>query len=447
MPRILVIDDNETVCQALDVLFSIHNMETLSAYTPQDGLRFLQENPVDLVIQDMNFSEDTTSGEEGKKLFSDIRAVDPDMPIILLTAWGDLEMAVELVRSGAADYLTKPWDDDKLVITISNLLDLKESSERSLKESRKLRSQAAKLEESFDLCGFIYASTEMHNLLRMATQVAASNLPVLITGPSGTGKSKLAEVIQRNSIVKDGPFISVNAGALPSELIEAELFGNEAGAYTGATKSREGRFEAADKGTLFLDEIGTLPANGQVKLLRILESGEFEKLGSSKTRKVDVRIISATNADLKQAIRDNTFREDLFYRLNVIELRMPALSERPDDILPLAYHFLEDGYALTDDACRALCNYSWPGNIRELQNALQRAMLICSDKQVTASDLNLPVEARSQSTNSLHPVDITADEITELLSQYRNNISQVAKQLGLSRQALYRRMDKLGIER
>jgi len=447
MPRILVIDDNETVCTALDVLFSLNNIDVSIALSPEEGLEKLKDTSIGLVIQDMNFRNDTTSGEEGIKLFADIRKLQPDMPIILLTAWGDLETAVELVRSGAADYMTKPWNDDKLSITVSNLLDLHETTVIYRNNQQKHQTKKNKLQADFELCELIYESDEMHQLLSIATQIAASDVPILITGPNGSGKNKLAEIIQKNSSVCDGPFVSVNAGALPAELIEAELFGNEVGAYTGATKARQGRFETADGGTLFLDEIGTLTANGQIKLLRILESGEFERLGSSKTKKVSVRIISATNADLKQAIVDKVFREDLYYRLNVIELKVPALAERKDDIIPLACFFLKEQFELSELSNQALMLHDWPGNVRELQNAIQRAMLLCSDNIVEPIHLGLEHIALNTSNIDKPSSDISKEDIQQALSAYRNNISQVSKKLGLSRQALYRRMDKLGLKR
>ncbi|MFI4968951.1 MAG: sigma-54 interaction domain-containing protein, partial [Lysobacterales bacterium] len=272
------------------------------------------------------------------------------------------------------------------------------------------------------------------------------SIPVLITGPTDAGKERIAEIIQANSAVRDGPFVTVNCGALPSELIEAELFGAEPGAYTGASnKAREGRFEIADGGTLFLDEIGNLPLAGQTKLLRVLESGQFERLGSSRTRKVKVRVISATNADVAAMIRDGRFREDLYYRLNVIELRLPPLAERSEDILPLAEHFL-DGAAVLDDSARsALAGHAWPGNVRELKNAIQRAALLCQGGVIGARDLGL-VAARGSNGRVAAEAEPDREMIEAALKKACGVISQAAAELGLSRQALYRRMGKLGIE-
>jgi transcriptional regulator with PAS, ATPase and Fis domain len=281
--------------------------------------------------------------------------------------------------------------------------------------------------------------------LSLAGQVARSDLPVLITGPNGAGKDRLAQIVHANSMVRDKAFVAVNCGALPSELVEAELFGADAGAYTGATKAREGRFELADGGTLFLDEIGTLPLSGQVKLLRVLESGEFERLGSGRTRKVKVRVISATNADLKAMIRAGTFREDLYYRLNVIDVNVPALAERTDDILPLAAHFIAGRATLGDGAREALLNYAWPGNVRELKNAIERASLLAGEGgTIVPGQMNLPhheiapVGARNLDEPSQAAVETA-------LRNANGVISRAAQALGLSRQALYRRMERYGI--
>jgi DNA-binding NtrC family response regulator len=441
MRSVLVIDDNPAVATALDVLFSLREIRTFKALTPEEGLAVLARERVDLVVQDMNFHADTTSGEDGIALFHAIRASHPDLPIILLTGWTHLETAVELVKAGAADYQSKPWDDRKLAATVENLLELSESSREVRRYKRERQATRADLHERFDLRGIIFASTAMERLIELACQVARADVPVLITGPNGAGKERIAEIIQANSAVKTGPFVTVNCGALPSELIEAELFGAEAGAYTGAGKAREGRFEAADGGTLFLDEIGNLPPSGQMKLLRVLETGQFERLGSSKTRQVKVRLISATNADLSALLRAGQFREDLYYRLNVIELKLAALAARPDDILPLAEAFLEGAAILNPDAAEALVAHNWPGNVRELKNSIQRARLLCRDGRITPADLGLiaPIAARSAADEP------DRDAIEGALLRSRGVISQAASDLGLSRQALYRRLEKLGI--
>ncbi len=440
MPTVLVIDDNPAVATALEVLFSLRELRTLAADSPAAGLAVLAREPVDVVIQDMNFRADTTSGAEGVALFRAIRAKFPDLPVILLTAWTQLESAVELVKAGAADYLAKPWDDTKLLTAVHNLIELsqtrRELARRRADESRR----KTELEQRYDLRDAVFADPAMERVVALACQVARADVPVLITGPNGAGKDKLAEIIQANSAVRTGPFVTLNCGALPSELLEAELFGAEVGAYTGATRAREGKFESADTGTLFLDEIGNLSPNGQMKLLRVLETGRFERLGSNKERQVAVRVISATNADLHAMIRAGTFREDLYYRLNTIEIRVPPLAERVDDILPLAKHFLESGKRLSADARDALRRHAWPGNVRELKNALQRAALLAQGDEITAADLALSGAAPA-------PSEPDRSTIEAALARAGGVVAQAAAELGLSRQALYRRMEKLSIPR
>jgi DNA-binding NtrC family response regulator len=442
MSTVLIIDDNTAVAIALDVLFSLRDIETLHAASPAAGFALLEQAQVDLVIQDMNFSADTTSGEEGVALFGAIRQRHPDLPVILLTAWTHLDAAVDLIKAGAADYLAKPWSDQRLLASVANLIELGQAN-RALRQrvTRELR-QRRELEQRFDLRGLVWADPATERLLSMACQVARSDVPVLLTGPNGAGKERVAEIIQRNSAVKDGPFVILNCGALPSELIEAELFGAEAGAYTGASKAREGKFEAADGGTLFLDEIGNLPAAGQMKLLRVLETGRFERLGSNRERQVRVRIISATNADLPAMIRVGGFREDLYYRLNVIELRLPALAERPGDILALAEHFLGGGKSLDASAQRALQQHGWPGNVRELKNVMQRAGLLAAGDVIKAADLGLP--AANVARVDAEP---DRDAIETSLARAGGVVARAATELGLSRQALYRRMERLGINK
>ena len=452
MPTLLVIDDNAGVRTALDVLFDLHGLTVLGAEGPEDGLALLDAHPIDLVLQDMNFTADTTSGEEGIALFHEIRRRHPDMPVILLTAWTQVETAVSLMKSGAADYLGKPWDDHKLLASVRNLLELSDTRRALQQLAGADRRRRAGLDGRFELRGIVYADPAMERVLQVATQVAGADVPVLITGPNGSGKEKIADVLQANSAVRSGPFVTLNCGALPSELIEAELFGADAGAYTGATKAREGKFEAADGGTLFLDEIGNLPAAGQMKLLRVLETGRFERLGSNRERQVKVRVISATNADLAAMIRDGRFREDLYYRLNLIELRVPPLAERPLDVIPLAEHFLAgSGKTLDDGARRALRAHAWPGNVRELKNTIARAALLSSSPTITSNDLGLPAFATGAAARG-NDAPMDADEpdrasIEAALKRHRGVLAQAAAELGLSRQALYRRLERLGIDR
>lgn len=455
--KVLIVDDNRGIRTALSTLFEIHGMPVVTVGSPERALEAISTDNIGVVVQDMNFTQDTTGGEEGIRLFREIHERDPDLPVLLMTAWTSLETAVRLVKEGAEDYFGKPWDDDKLINSVRKLLGV-----RSLRlENRRLRASddraRRQLAEKFDLCGIVYESRAMQQLLALATSVAQSDAAILITGPNGAGKEKIAEVIVANSRRKERPFVPVNAGGLPDELLEAELFGAEAGAYTGAKSRREGRFEAAHGGTLFLDELGNLSLKGQMKLLRVLQTGEFERLGSNRTQKVDVRLLSATNSDLKRDIEKGSFREDLYFRLAVIELHVPALRERQDDILPLAGAFLPQ-FPATDGSQRylgtaareALLDYDWPGNVRELQNRIQRATLVSQSPEITPADLGLDdadVGAPPSSVGSEQRGDRTDEalEIEEALQRARGVISRAAADLGMSRQALYRRMARLGI--
>ena len=448
MNTVLVIDDNAGVTAALALLFSLHDIHTLSAASPDEGLAVLDRQPVDLVIQDMNFQRDTTSGDEGRALFADIRARHPDLPVVLLTAWTDLAAAVALVKAGAADYLGKPWDDAKLLATVKNLLELGAATRQLQQQARARRRRLDELQARYRLEGLVFADAATERVVALACQVARADVPVLITGPSGAGKERIAAIIQANSAVRDGPFVTLNCGALPAELLEAELFGAEAGAYTGAAKARAGRFEAADGGTLFLDEIGNLPLSGQMKLLRVLETGRFARLGASHEQQVRVRVISATNADLPAMIADGRFREDLYYRLNLIELRLPPLRERPDDIVPLARAFLGEAHHLADDAADALQRHDWPGNVRELKNTMQRVALLQPAGRVSALQLALPARRLAPAM----PLPRAGDEpdrtaIVAALARADGVVAQAAAELGLSRQALYRRLERFGIVR
>lgn len=484
MDTILIVDDNHAICQALGLMLELNGYRVLSCHTPEEALGVLTTQEVDLVIQDMNFTRDTTSGEEGRQLFYALREQQADLPIILMTAWTQLETAVELVKAGAADYMGKPWDDAKVLNSITNLIALYKLSRANHRLERVNHQRQVAIADA-NLCGIVFGSGAMQRCIDLALQLARSDVSVLITGPNGAGKDKLADILHANSPLKNKPFIKVNVGALPMDLLEAELFGAEAGAFTGATKARIGRFEAADGGTLFLDEIGNLPLSGQVKLLRVLQTGEFERLGSHKTQKVKVRVISATNADLAQDIAEGRFREDLFYRLNVIELALPPLNQRTDDILPLVQHFIGSDFSLSKPALQALLHHRWPGNVRELENACKRAVLLAQGHVLTETDFGLaPVARAIKSSSSVsavseprqfdpqpemgeqyskpvyasasipantafsnESVDVSREEIEAALSLHKGVIARVAKSLGLSRQALYRRMDKFGLDK
>jgi DNA-binding NtrC family response regulator len=431
MSKVLIVEDQPAVANALRVLFDLHDVPTVLASSADAAMRLVERGEAGLVVQDMNFSPGQTAGEEGIALFRRMRAVDPEMPILLMTAWTSLETAVQLVKEGAVDYMAKPWDDEKLVATVRALLrarELRSVEERERRERARSRS------------GIIYVSESMHRVVSLAVQIAPSDVPVLITGPNGAGKEKIAEIIHSNSRRRTKPLVKVNAGAIPDELIESELFGAEPGAFTGSTRLRIGRFETANGGTLFLDEIGNLSAAGQMKLLRVLQTGEFERLGSSETRKVDVRVLCATNADVHQLIARGAFREDLYFRIAVVEIAVPPLRQRREDVLPLAETFL-GGRPMDAAAQAALLGHEWPGNVRELQNRVQRAMALNTGGTITAADLGFgPAgEARAEE------VPLERMQIETALLNASGSVSRAAEALGLSRQALYRRMEKLGI--
>lgn len=445
MYKVLIIDDNPGVGSALRVLFNVYDIESEVVLTPQAGLtRLLEDDSIGLVVQDMNFTRDTTSGEEGVVLFNEIRLLAPDMPVVIMTAWTQLESCVTLVQAGAADYIAKPWDDEKLIATVKNLLELRELQQQQLEYAQSLNEEKRQLEQRGDLCGFVYQSRSVQMILDMALRVAPAEIPILITGPNGSGKEKIAEIVQANSRVKEGPFIKVNVAALPADLIEAELFGAEVGAYTGATKLRIGRFEAADGGTLFLDELGNLSLSGQMKLLRVLQTGEFERLGSHETRRCKVRIISATNANLAQEIVAGRFREDLFYRLNVIEIKLPPLSERKEDVLPLLNFFLGKERYVASDVAKKLQGYTWPGNVRELENVVQRAKLLSEEKSIPFDAFGITLAEDGPERKRL-VVEPDKSMIVSALKDNQGVIAHAARQLGLSRQALYRRMEKFDL--
>lgn len=441
MEKILIVDDNPAILEALSLLLEIHDYHVVTTKTQREALQIVQYQRIALVIQDMNFSNDTTSGEEGKALFYQLRELNPHLPIILITAWTELATAIELVKAGAADYLPKPWDDSKLLTCVNNLIELGQTKQQNATYERHQQERTASLADA-NLVGLVYQSTAMEKILNLAIQVAKSDVSVLITGANGSGKERIARIIQANSHLHSKAFITVNAGALPHDLIEAELFGAEAGAYTGITKQRIGRFEAADGGTLFLDEIGNLPLSGQMKLLRVLQTGEFERLGSTKTQKVNVRVISATNEDLKAAIHAGRFREDLYYRLNVIELNLPSLAQRPDDILALAKHFLVDR-ELTLATEQGLLAYSWPGNVRELENACKRAAVLKPHGDITLDDFALQSLTSHAQPTKQEPTKLALENA---MRDQQGVIAKVARQFGLSRQALYRRLQKFEID-
>jgi len=482
MSKVLIVEDQAPVAKALTVLLEIHGIPCAVASGPEEAMLAVARGDVDVVVQDMNFSPGETSGEEGMELFRRLRRADPGLPVLVLTAWTSLETAVQMVKDGASDYLAKPWDDTKLLASVQNLVRMREGAGPPPRTPAGRSYAREALASRFDLCGLLYESETMHRVVSLAVQVASADVPVLITGPNGVGKEKIAEIVQANSRRRGGPFLKVNVSALPDDLLESELFGAEAGAYTGSTRRRIGRFGAAHGGTLFLDEIGNLSPAGQMKVLRVLQSGEFEPLGSSETQRVDVRVLAATNVDLRDALAHGRFREDLYFRLNVIEIAVPPLAERTDDVIPLAQSFLarfaaaaaqagaapgrgpdrpagRARTAFSPAALEALRAHPWPGNVRELMNRVQRAHLIGADDEIGVDDLGLGAREghgpEDAATGAPEPIlDLIAGpgggsaeraRIQDALRAARGNVSDAAAALGVSRQALYRRMARLGI--
>jgi two-component system NtrC family response regulator len=454
---ILIVDDDPSVTASLSLLLKRHGHPARGARTPEEALELLREQDFDLVLQDMNFSR-ATSGEEGLELLAGIRRLRPRLPVILITAWGSIALAVEGMKAGAADFVTKPWSNAQLLQAVETALSLaRQGDGKGAPASRE------ELDRRFDFRGLIGAEPRFLKILELIGRVAPTDASVLITGESGTGKELVAEAIHRNSRRKEGPFVKVNLGGISSTLFESEMFGHVKGAFTDARADRKGRFEMADRGTIFLDEIGEVDPAAQVKLLRVLQDRSYEVLGSSVTRTVDVRVVSATNRNLAELVERGQFREDLLYRLNLIAMRLPALRERRGDVPLLARHFLDlsarayrrPPVALTDRALAWLQDQPWPGNIRQLKQTLERAVLVIDGDRLDARDLvalsGLEEREARGGTALPSPGAMTLDEmekamIVKCMRHYEGNITRVAEALGLSRAALYRRFEKYGIE-
>jgi len=454
---ILIVDDDPSVTASLSLLLKRHGHPARGARTPEEALELLREQDFDLVLQDMNFSR-ATSGEEGLELLAGIRRLRPRLPVILITAWGSIALAVEGMKAGAADFVTKPWSNAQLLQAVETALSLaRQGDGKGAPASRE------ELDRRFDFRGLIGAEPRFLRILELVGRVAPTDASVLITGESGTGKELVAEAIHRNSRRKEGPFVKVNLGGISSTLFESEMFGHVKGAFTDARADRKGRFEMADRGTIFLDEIGEVDPAAQVKLLRVLQDRSYEVLGSSVTRTVDVRVVAATNRDLAELVERGQFREDLLYRLNLIAMRLPALRERRGDVPLLARHFLDlsarayrrPPVALTDRALAWLQDQPWPGNIRQLKQTLERAVLVIDGDRLDARDLvalsGLEEREARGGTALPSPGTMTLDEmekamIVKCMRHYEGNITRVAEALGLSRAALYRRFEKYGIE-
>jgi DNA-binding NtrC family response regulator len=448
-PRILVADDQQHILDAIQLLLKPQGYTVDTVRSPALVREALATTSYDAVLIDLNYTRDTTSGQEGLDLLSEIVALDSTLPVIVLTAWGNVGLAVEAMRRGARDFIQKPWENERLVSILRTQVELHralQESERLAAENRLLRAQGRP--------EFVATATTMSPVLEMITRVAPSDANVLITGEHGTGKEVVARTVHALSLRAARPFVAVNTGGLAEGVFESELFGHVKGAFTDARTDRIGRFELADGGTIFLDEIGNVPIRQQAKLLRVIESGEVDRVGSSRSKHVNVRMISATNTDLEAACSSGTFREDLLFRLNTVELHLPPLRERREDIPVLALHFLSQ-YAsryrrqvrgLDAAATQTLIQYSWPGNVRELEHAIERAVLMCRTEQIQSADLGLGLQRpAAQNLEELSLEAVESILIRKALQRFQGNISQAAEALGLSRGALYRRMQKYGL--
>ena len=446
---ILVIDDDSSIRTSLSFMLKRAKYDVQAVATPKEAIAVVRSVAPELILMDMNFSL-TTTGDEGITLLKQVKVFRPEVPVILMTAWGSIDLAVKGMQAGAFDFITKPWNNAALMIRIETAIELnakKKEAEDTLKK-----------DDDFDRSHIIGKSKALMDVLNTIRRIAKTNASVLITGESGTGKELIAEAVHRNSPRAKKPFVKVNLGGISQSLFESEMFGHKKGAFTDASSDRVGRFELADKGTIFLDEIGDLDLSCQVKLLRVLQEQTFEMLGDSRPRKVDIRVVSATNADLRQMVQDHTFREDLFYRINLITVHLPALRERREDIPLLVRHFADQQSKanglpkvdFTPEAMDYLQGLPYPGNIRELKNLVERTLLV-SDKEILDAD-----DFKAQNIQSAEPTafknmdGLTLEEmerqrILQALEQYDNNLSQVATALGVSRPALYRRIEKYNI--
>jgi DNA-binding NtrC family response regulator len=448
-PRVLIADDQPEVVDSLRLLLKAEGFQTEAVNSPAGVLTSVEARDFDVVLMDLNYARDTTSGQEGLDLLYRIQAVDSALPVVVMTAWGSVEVAVEAMRRGARDFIQKPWENARLLSILRTQVELS----RALRRGQRLEAEN-RLLRAEGLPAFIAESPAMQPVKELMSRVGPSDANVLITGEHGTGKDVVARTLHALSARAGKPLVIVNVGGLAEGVFESELFGHVKGAFTDARADRVGRFEMADGGTLFLDEIANLPWNLQARLLRILETGEMERVGSSKTRRVDVRVLSATNAHLAAEVAAGRFREDLLFRLNTIEIRLPPLRERREDIPLLATHFLgvharrynKPLSRFEPAALQALQEYSWPGNVRELDHAIERAVLLAQGSHVRASDLSLrPARETAARLEEMSLEDVERHLIQKALARHDGNVSHAARALGLSRSGLYRRMQKYGL--
>ena len=448
-PSILIADDQADVLEALRLLIKAEGYLAEAVTAPAAALHAIEARDFDAVLMDLNYTRDTTSGQEGLELLERILNLDAALPVIVMTAWGSVELAVEAMRRGARDFIQKPWDNARLSAILKTQIELG----RALRKGQRLEEENRALRaERFPQ--LIAQSAAMRPVLDMISRVGPSDANVLITGENGTGKGLVAQTLHSSSLRSTRPLLTVNTGGLAEGIFESELFGHVKGAFTDAKRDRVGRFEMADGGTLFLDEIANISQALQGKLLRTLETGEFERVGSSKSRRVDVRVFSATNADLHAAVDEGRFRQDLLFRLNTIELRLPPLRDRREDIPPLAAHFLRQhaghyrkAIGLFDEgAMKALLAHTWPGNVRELDHAVERAVLMAEGETIRATDLGLRGgREASLRLEEMSLEDVEALLIKKALARFNGNVSHAANALGLSRSALYRRLQRYGL--
>src|SRR5579863_8887913 len=442
--RILVADDQPDIREALRLLLKGEGFETEIVSSPTAVLSALDAREFDALLMDLNYARDTTSGQEGLDLLSNIRSRESTLPIIVMTAWGSLELAVEAMRRGAKDFVQKPWENARLLAILKTQIELSQALKKSQRleaENRLLRADGRPT--------FIAESASMRPVLDLIARVGPSDANVLITGEHGTGKEIVARTLYALSSRAGRPLVTVNAGGLPEGVFESELFGHVKGAFTDAKSDRVGRFELADGGTLFLDEIANVPMNLQAKLLRVLQTGGLERVGSSETRRVNVRILSATNADLSQEVASGHFSEDLLFRINTVEIHLPPLRDRREDIPLLATHFLHPNAqryqklvtGFDTAAMQALLAHSWPGNVRELDHVVERAVLMSQGTQITPADLGL----RPAREAPARLEDVECFLIQKALARFDGNVSRAADALGLSRSALYRRLERYGL--
>jgi len=453
--KILIIDDNEDLLFAAKMLLKKHAKEVTIEKDPRRIPFLINNNSYDVILLDMNFTEDTTSGKEGFHWLKQIKEIDPKAVVILITAFGDVEMAVQALKEGATDFILKPWQNEKLLATLTSASRLKESYDEVEKLSKKQKHLQSDAKKPYsDIIG---TSASMKNIFSIIDKVAKTDANILILGENGTGKELIARAIHDRSLRKDEIFVGVDMGAITETLFESELFGHKRGAFTDAKDDRAGRFEIADKGTLFLDEIGNLSMPLQSKLLTVLQKREVTRIGTNKSIPVDIRLICATNMNVHEMVMDNTFRQDLLYRINTVEIFLPPLRERQDDIQLLADHFLgiysnkyrKNFTGFTPSAVQLLKHYNWPGNIRELQHAIERAIIMADGDELDSRDFFF-LSAKPMNEKIATPATFNLDEVEKttiqrVIDKNGGNISKAAKELGLTRASLYRRLEKYGL--